>query len=1687
MKTNSKTRIGWIAGIVAVGLAGLGGTASATLIAYEGFDYTDAQTVGGLSGGTGWTTVWKGDPALSTNTITGGTINITTPGSTTTGLQVAGNAATAMPTNNLVRAYRSFQAVSSGTVYFRMLATRLNSGTRFLGIQLFNGTSATGIPFFGMNSGQTNWSISTNITSGIPAATNVPALLVLRVDFNMLGTGSTNERVRLYVNPTPGALEPSTAAADSESNTTYNIPQIDRIGIGAGFTSGADSTTIGTLDEIRIGTTWADVVPPTPVIQNGSASSVTASSATLNGYLSSTGGAPITAVSVYWGTNDAGTVAANWGKTNSFSPAPQAVGPLSTNITGLVPNVRYYYRFYAANSYGGVWADPPVTFIATPNAIATGGNTTTNIGGYRIHTFTSSGTFSVTSPGAVEVLVVAGGGGGGALWGGGGGAGGLLYYGPETPANGHAEGTSYAVTGGSNYTVTIGGRGTGATSGNAGGQGGNSIFGALTAIGGGGGGNSDARVPSVGGSGGGAGDTGLGALGTAGQGMSGGGANYGGGGGAGLAGTSSSGKGGDGLPYAIGGTGLVYYAGGGGGAGGGRSGLGGGGSSTNLNTAGTSGVDGTGGGGGGGWGGNGGSGGSGIVIVRYRNGHPAIDSLAATSVMDNSATLNGNLTTNGLTPATVRMYWGTNDGLNVAANWQYTNDFPGPYSTGSALSTNITGLAANTQYYYRFYASNSVSEAWADPPASFFTDTAGLTVVATTPNASESGPVNGVFTLTRSTASTNAAMTVTYALAGTAINGTDYASRNGQATFPVGATNTTVTVIPIADGLVESSETVDLTLTGGGVLGSPSNATVTIADGTWYVSTNGVDTNLGTSWGQAFRTVSNGVARALAGDLVLVSNGVYNVTTNILVNKGITVRGVGGASNTFLRGPYPAVGRVLLMSHAAAVVDGFTITNGYAYIFNDNLYGGGVYLTAGTLRNCTVAGNRLDNGLHAYGGGIYATGGAVSDCIIRGNMSQGGNLRNGYGGGVYMTGGTLSNCRLEQNLSKGSGSGFGGNAYGGGVYITGSAQVLNSLIVSNRAQRTTDNYEQGGGVWMDNGTLANCTVVDNLCVVSPAAGSAGGGIYQAGGTVRNGIVYYNTSAGVANDFYWSAGTRDYSCAPELTTGTGNTTANPLFEARSNGNYRLTRPSPCVDTGTSSVGLILDLDGNPRPVDGDTSGVAQHDMGCYEYQGGVFACDFDTASATVVLDALNNAVFTASVDGTGAATNIAYYWWDFSNGTQEGAALPVVTNSFGPGRYTVTLTVSNTLGDVSSATKPDYIKVVSANTYVSTNGTGQYPYETWGKATTNPVLALAMLKEAFSSAGAAAGDMWLSNGVFGVSEQLVLNGPYRLHGVNGAASTAVRRSGAAGYRVMSLTHTGALVEGLTISNGLANVNGEDGGGVRMTSGTLRSCVIASNRRETPNNLGYGGGVSMTGGLMTNCTVRNNYAMGGYNGTGYGGGVYAGGGTIRDCRIEGNRLVGYYDNSYGGDAYGGGLYMTGTPEVWNSLIASNSVQRATNSSSGGTIERGGGVWMDGGNLVSCTVADNRGVRGTLVAGAGGGIYQAGGSVTNCIVYANTSAGASNNLISTAGTRGYSCAPELTSGTGNITGDPRFQRKAGTMADYYRLVHGTPCKDTGTNLTWMTNAVDLEGYPRIIGSRVNMGAYEHIIPGGTSILFR
>lgn len=103
-----------------------------------------------------------------------------------------------------------------------------------------------------------------------------------------------------------------------------------------------------------------------------------------------------------------------------------------------------------------------------------------------------------------------------------------------------------------------------------------------------------------------------------------------------------------------------------------------------------------------------------------------------------------------------------------------------------------------------------------------------VTVVASSPNATEQPQSPGRFTVTR-TGATDAALVVNYSLGGTAQNGVDYALL-GTVTLPGGASSVDILVAPLPDAQPQPTETVVLTLsTGGGyVVGTPNSATVTI-------------------------------------------------------------------------------------------------------------------------------------------------------------------------------------------------------------------------------------------------------------------------------------------------------------------------------------------------------------------------------------------------------------------------------------------------------------------------------------------------------------------------------------------------------------------------------------------------------------------------------------------------------------------------------------------------------------------------------------------------------------------------------------------------------------------------------------------------------------------------------------------
>ena len=106
-----------------------------------------------------------------------------------------------------------------------------------------------------------------------------------------------------------------------------------------------------------------------------------------------------------------------------------------------------------------------------------------------------------------------------------------------------------------------------------------------------------------------------------------------------------------------------------------------------------------------------------------------------------------------------------------------------------------------------------------------------VSILANIPNAQEGG-ATGQFTVSRTGSTTNA-LTVSYAISGTAVNGTDYSTLSGSVAIPATKASATINIAPVDDSLSEDPETVILQLNAGTsyvVNSQASTATVQIAD-----------------------------------------------------------------------------------------------------------------------------------------------------------------------------------------------------------------------------------------------------------------------------------------------------------------------------------------------------------------------------------------------------------------------------------------------------------------------------------------------------------------------------------------------------------------------------------------------------------------------------------------------------------------------------------------------------------------------------------------------------------------------------------------------------------------------------------------------------------------------------------------
>jgi hypothetical protein len=188
--------------------------------------------------------------------------------------------------------------------------------------------------------------------------------------------------------------------------TIFNSKTIDGTGLGS-FTSSITSLAPGNTYYVRayatnsVGTAYGPTISflalsttiPTDVTTN-TISSITPTSAFGGGTVSNDGGATITAKGVCWSSTTSSPTISN---SRTFDGS--GVGSFSSSLSGLTPNTSYYVRAYATNSVGTAYGS--YKFFTTNATTAPSGITTATISS--ISTTTASGGGSISNDGGSSI------------------------------------------------------------------------------------------------------------------------------------------------------------------------------------------------------------------------------------------------------------------------------------------------------------------------------------------------------------------------------------------------------------------------------------------------------------------------------------------------------------------------------------------------------------------------------------------------------------------------------------------------------------------------------------------------------------------------------------------------------------------------------------------------------------------------------------------------------------------------------------------------------------------------------------------------------------------------------------------------------------------------------------------------------------------------------------------------------------------------------------------------------------------------------------------------------------------------------------------------------------------------------------------------------------------------------------
>ena len=865
-----------------------------------------------------------------------------------------------------------------------------------------------------------------------------------------------------------------------------------------------------------------------------------------------------------------------------------------------------------------------------------------------------------------------------------------------------------------------------------------------------------------------------------------------------------------------------------------------------------------------------------------------------------------------------------------------------------------------------------------------------------------------------------------------------------------------------------------------------------------FVNLNANGSNNGESWNNAYTNLQTAIANAQSGDEIWVAKGTYRPTletdrtVSFILKNGVKMYGGFAGYETSisqrdiknnvteLSGDLGTQGNksdnsyhVVDISNTtgSSVLDGFSISHGNADIYSQRS-GGGIYgyQSSAILANLTIANNSA-----YYGGGIYLGNGQnqlnnisfidnyasndggglynYSTSPIINNVTFGGNVAADDGGAIYNyydSNPKITTANFINNVADKGGAiynGYGSNPIvdraifkdnialvaGGGIYNGDRDSItVNSLFAGNISP-------YGGGIYNNstNSKVINSTFVDNQSRFGAAITNKGSDTPS----VINSIIWNNQSYSSNNSVVNldSANTIiSNSLVENGYNGDSIYTNNPQFVAPDRFDYRLANNSVAIDAGSTNEDsdYNLDLAANPRVVGNAV------DLGAYE--------GAEVAPVPTIPTVTEQSIIYVDADATGEKSGTS--WTNAYTDLRQAIAAA----SFGSQIW------------------------VAEGTYKPSQSDRDLSFE---------------LKNGVAVYGGFAGNETNLN------QRNIFNNLTVLSGDIGTTHNNSDNS----YHVVDASNTtnATILDGFTIQDGYADVysNGNnDGGGIYAFSSQaiFANLVIRDNYASdngggiyTSNGLNQFINVSFSdniakdngGGIYNDSTSILRHTVFNNNTANNGGGVY----NSADLIIEGGAFANNIANNNGGGIitdYSSSLNLTDTVFRFNQAVSAGGAiyNYHTDSDSSiingifnaNTSQYGGAIYNRDSNAVgtNLTFANNQAESGAAIYSTGNSndkptyrnsiFWDNNGTVNTAPIVNNTANTVIRNSIIEGGYEGLEI----------IDLNPKFANSA--LGDF-RLQSDSPAIDAGLN-DFVVEKTDLIGNTRIVGNKVDLGAYEY-----------